>query len=141
MKEDTLLFKHDFLKLAFRYFESSFETVNREQAFLSLIIALEIMLETEGVSLAHSVANLLSTTNQEEQQITTEIAQLYRRRNQIVHEGVFHFKGERSFSPDFGEGVILTARDFVKRVILKAVDLDMDKRHFLLYVRGASPSQ
>ena len=137
-KEEVIPFRQPFLGLAFRHFESSFETPSNEQAFISLLIALEIVLQPDakGYFMSKNAANLLADSVDEKRRIMTDVRELYDARNKIVHQGMYRNPGGRSAPFDIEEYLLPKARNYAQRVIVRAAELGKDKTQLSEFFRS-----
>ncbi len=140
-REEIIPFRMPFLNLAFSFFESSFETRNTAQAFLSLVIALEIVLQPEwdGNVLAQNAANLLDSDDGERSIISDDVRRLYTLRNKLVHYGVFPTDNVGRRSSKEGD-VPSRTRNYVRRVITKAHELGKGKEQLSQFLRSFQKS-
>ena len=129
LEQPMIPIRMPFLSLAFRHFEASFETAHKEQAFLSLMIALEIILQpiAGGSDLAKNVSTLLSSERDERREIFREVKELYYRRNALVHEGVLTIQKDKGMENLIGDEILFRARSYVRKVILKTYKLGKNK--------------
>jgi hypothetical protein len=128
--ENTKLPLNDFVKLAFENFELSYYTHKRELAFLSLMIALEVLFnrgkEGElGYSIARNAAVLLGDDKDHSEEVYRKIKELYAMRGAIVHSG------ETSRKKPLREGDLLILRDYVRRSIKEICAFDKSKDYFI----------
>ena len=80
-----------FLQLAFDSFELSYETYSTALNFLSLMVAMEVMLNRGRDELRYTISRnasvLLGETPKRSEQIFDEVKNLYKKRSEIVHTG------------------------------------------------------
>lgn len=133
MEKTKIPFKEDFIQLAFESFELSYEIGEPGLAFLSLMIALEVMFtkEREGLSyaLSRNTAALLGNTREEATSIFLNIKNLCRKRGGLVHAG----KRKEITTED-----ILQVRDYVRKAIkeIKAIDKSKNEVIKILNISG-----
>lgn len=91
LEQEYLPFKKDYLQLAFESFERSYDIVDLNLAFLSLIICLEVLFNPGnneiGYQIARGVAALLGVDRNNFKNIFKEVKTLYSKRSKIVHRG------------------------------------------------------
>jgi hypothetical protein len=112
IKDTTIPFRKSFLQLAFEVFELSYEVHDLGLAFLSLMIALEVMFtkEREGLSygLARNTAVLLGESEEKADSIFNEVRNFCRTRGNLVHAGK---------KDEIKKGDVLKLRDYVRKAI------------------------
>lgn len=84
-------FKHRSLQLAFDSFELSYETHSAALNFLSLMVAMEVMLNRGKDELRYTISRnaavLLGKDKDDCERVFEEIRRLYDKRSKLVHEG------------------------------------------------------
>jgi hypothetical protein len=91
INEIKIPFDRNFLQLAFDSFELSYETYSAALNFLSLMVAMEVMLNRGRDELRYTISRnaavLLGETPDRSEQIFDEVKNLYKKRSEIVHTG------------------------------------------------------
>jgi Apea-like HEPN len=86
-------FDKNFLQLAFESFELSYETYSAALNFLSLMVAMEVMLNRGRDELKYSISRnaavLLGKSSEHANQIFEEVKNLYKKRSEVVHTGAY----------------------------------------------------
>ena len=128
--EGTKLPFKDFIQLAFENFEFSYHTHKLEIAFLSLMIALEILFNKGKehelrYSISRNAAVLLGKDKDNSEEVFQDIQKLYNKRGQIVHGGKAAEK-----KPLINED-LLKLRNYVRHSIKEICAFDTDKKAFL----------
>ena len=85
-------FKEKYLQLAFDSFELSYESHNAALSFLSLMIAMEVMLNRSKqdelrYAISRNAAVLLGKDKDDSERVFKEVRMLYDKRSKLVHEG------------------------------------------------------
>ena len=127
--EGTKLPFKDFIQLAFENFEFSYHTHKREIAFLSLMIALEVLFNRGNDELSYSIARnaavLLGDDKDNSEEVFKDIRGLYNKRGRIVHSG------KTTAKKPLLEGDLLKLRKYVRHSIKEICAFDKSKEDFL----------
>jgi len=136
IRDVRIPFSKPFLQLAFEAFELSYKIPDSGLAFLSLMIALELMFtkEREGLSyaLARNTAVLLGGTEEEANFIFHDIKNFCRKRGGLVHAGE-----RRKIKPED----VLKLRDYVRKAIKEINAIGKDKKEILEILKACGFSQ
>jgi hypothetical protein len=91
IRETELPFKQEFINLAFENFDLSYTTHNIDLSFLSLMSALEALLnpgqDEVTYRISRNTATLLGKDKTDSQIIFDDVRSLYKKRSKILHEG------------------------------------------------------
>lgn len=127
--ENTKLpFKKEYLQLAFKSFEESYDMQNKALSFLLLMIAVEVLFipDDSNTELAHricrNIAVLLGENPKQSEKIYEEIKRLYNIRGKIIHAGKFRYVTESD---------LLKLREYVRASIKKIDSINKDKKDLL----------
>lgn len=114
-----------YLQFALSNFEQSYQVAHKEFEFLSLMIALEALLndgKTElRLRIARGCAILLGETLEESREVFKLARDLYDKRSVLVHTG------DRN---KIADGDVLLMKDLVRRALKKALELKLSKQDF-----------
>jgi hypothetical protein len=110
------------LQLAFESFELSYESHSAALSFLSLMIAMEVMLNRSKqdelrYSISRNAAVLLGKDKEDSEHIFKEVRMLYDKRSKLVHEG---FADEISFND------VLVLRHYAREAIKEMQNIGKD---------------
>lgn len=136
MTTTALPFSYSFLQLAFDSFERSYELYHNELSFLSLMIAMEILLNPANHELTYRVSRntavLLGKSIEESDRIFRDIKGLYGKRSKLVHEG------DKSVisRPD-----VLNLRRYVRESIKEILRTGMSKQALLKLLNSSGFGQ
>ncbi len=121
--ENTRLPFKDYLQLAFESFEFSYHTHKKEMAFLSLMVALEILFNRGNQELKYRISRnagvLLGYDAEDADRIFREIKKLYDKRSTLVHTG--------HCSNGLTNDDIQKTRDYVRRSIKILISINNNK--------------
>lgn len=89
---NSLPFKHDYIQLAFESFERSYDVVDLNLSFLSLMICVEVLFSPDDqrelrYRISRNIAVLLGKNKRNAEEIFKEFRLLYDQRSKIVHSG------------------------------------------------------
>jgi hypothetical protein len=126
IKNAKIPFDRDFLNLAFDSFELSYETHTTPLGFLSLMIAMETLLNLGENEIRYSVSRnagvLLGEKREQSEEIFKEIKELYGKRSKMVHTG----KADKMTREN-----LLRLRGFVREAIKEIHRIGEDKAKLL----------
>lgn len=121
-----ILFDKQFLQLAFDSFEFSYETHSCPLGFLSLMIALETLLNRDRYELRYRVSRnaavFLGKDKLDSSRIFKEVKNLYDKRSKLVHTGSAN---------KIGSDDVLTLRYYVREAIKEIQRIGRDKEGIL----------
>jgi hypothetical protein len=118
----------DYLNSAFKNFEQSYIIQNRDLAFVSLMMGMEVLFNPEdkkgGLTkkMARYTANLISSSKEKPDIIQKRMIYLYEKRCQIVHEGKTNVVQPKDMSE---------LRDYLRRSIKEAHKIGEEKEDLL----------
>ena len=119
-------FDRNFLQLAFDSFELSYETYSAALNFLSLMVAMEVMLNRGKDELRYTISRnaavLLGKGKDDSERIFKEVRGLYDKRSKLVHEG----SANEISSKD-----VLGLRHYVGEAIKEMQSIGKDKKEIL----------
>lgn len=122
INRNKLPFKRQYISLGFDNFELSYSTSKVNLSFLSLMIAMESLVNIAKDELrfriSRNVAILLGNTKNEAQKIFKDMKDLYDKRSILAHEGTSNISHED----------MILLRGYVREVIKKLMKLDKTKR-------------
>ncbi|MFC1803975.1 hypothetical protein ACFL0D_08440, partial [Thermoproteota archaeon] len=120
-------FQEQSIMLAFDMYEDSYEAKNQILAFLSLMISMETLFNPkERGEVTHKISRncavLLGKDKEDSDKIFKQIKKIYEARSQIVHSGK---------TSKFKRKYMLIIRDYIRRSIVKMLDLNEEKEEIL----------
>jgi len=126
IQNTELPFKESSLQLAFGSFELSYQTNDRNLAFLSLMISLETLFNSGRQKLSYRISRntavLLGKEKEDSETIFSDIKDLYDKRSKIVHTGNSNIVDQDD---------LLKLRHYVRESIKEINKLDKNKDEFL----------
>ncbi|RLC35788.1 hypothetical protein DRH29_05765 [candidate division Kazan bacterium] len=126
LKEFTLPFQKDFLRLAFENFEESYHVTKRYLAFLSLMIGLEALFNPGGgetrYRVSRNVAVLLGRNREDSKAIFENVKKLYDKRSKVIHSGKVD---------EIEEVDVLNLRNYLRESIKKIYRMGIEKDELL----------
>ena len=126
IQNTKLPFKESSLQLAFGRFELSYQTNDRNLAFLSLMISLETLFNSGRQKLSYKISRntavLLGKEKEDSETIFSDIKDLYDKRSKIVHTGNSNIVDRDD---------LLKLRHYVRESIKEINKLDKNKDEFL----------
>jgi hypothetical protein len=110
-----------YLNFALRNFEQSYQVAHKEFEYLSLMIALEALLNPDDkielkMRVSRGCAVLLGKTVEESRHVFKQVKGLYDKRSSLVHTG----DGSKITNSD-----VLCLKDLIRRSLKKALDLNL----------------
>jgi hypothetical protein len=93
IEEITIPFQASFLQTAFEAFEQSYELADQNIAFLSLMIAMEVLLSPKDHygeithRISRNAAVVIGRDRKDAEKVFKDMKELYSKRSKIVHEG------------------------------------------------------
>jgi len=126
LKEFTLPFQKDFLRLAFENFEESYHVTSRHLAFLSLMIGLEALFNPGGgetrYRVSRNAAVLLGRNREDSKTIFENVRNLYDKRSKVIHSGKVD---------EIEEIDVLNLRSYLRESIKKIYRMGVEKDELL----------